>query len=60
MTKISDLLDVKGRDVVTIEPDATVYEAIERMSDQGVGSLIVRQGESIDAGTLSLRLDPMS
>jgi CBS domain-containing protein len=36
-----DLLEVKGRDVKSIAPDARVYAAIEAMAKHGVGALLV-------------------
>jgi CBS domain-containing protein len=39
--RVKDLLAHKGRDVITIRPDATVYEAIEKMVDANVGSIVV-------------------
>ena len=41
MDKISHVLEEKGRAVHTIEPSATVYEAIKQMVAHNVGSLIV-------------------
>lgn len=38
---IESLLRFKGREVWSIAPTATVYEAIARMSDRGVGALLV-------------------
>lgn len=38
------ILDCKGHDVVSISPDATVYEAIAEMSRAGVGALMVVSG----------------
>jgi CBS domain-containing protein len=47
MTTIKQLLDHKGREVFAIPPDATVYDAIKKMADSDVGSLVV-----IDNGNL--------
>jgi CBS domain-containing protein len=38
---IDSVLRLKGRQVYSVAPTATVYEAIEQMSDNGVGALIV-------------------
>jgi CBS domain-containing protein len=38
---VSDILEGKGGDVLRIDADATVYEAIERMVEANVGSLLV-------------------
>lgn len=43
-TTLGALLDRKGREVYTITPQATVYEAIARMSEKGVGALLVMDG----------------
>ena len=48
MSRVAEILAGKGGQVHTIEPDATVYEAIERMVRANVGSLIVTQGTSMD------------
>ena len=41
MSIVSDILEIKGGDVLRIDADATVYEAIERMVEGNVGSLLV-------------------
>jgi CBS domain-containing protein len=45
---VSVLLNSKGRELFSIEPSATVYQAIERMAEKGVGCLIV-----LDQGNLA-------
>ena len=40
-TPISDLLRIKGSEVKTISPDASVYEAVKTMADLKIGSLVV-------------------
>ena len=41
MQQVGDLLDEKGTGAVSIAPDATVAEAIDLMTERGVGSLLV-------------------
>jgi CBS domain-containing protein len=40
-------LQHKGSDVLTIEPSATVYEAIAQMVDRNVGSILVMEDDEI-------------
>jgi CBS domain-containing protein len=51
---VSQLLQDKGREVWSVSPDASVYEAIALMSEKGVGALVVMQGGAI-AGMISER-----
>lgn len=44
---VASILDRKGRDVYTISPDNSVYEAIERMADRNVGALLVMDGDRL-------------
>lgn len=41
---LGTLLDRKGREIYAIGPSETVYEAISRMSERGVGALLVMDG----------------
>src|SRR5438445_10802662 len=43
MKRVCDLLDGKGRDIWSLRPDATVYEAIDQMAQKGVGALLVME-----------------
>jgi CBS domain-containing protein len=45
---VGTLLDGKGRRVYSIQPNASVYSAIEEMAERGVGALLV-----IDRGRLA-------
>lgn len=47
MTNIKQLLDTKGREVLAIGPDDTVFDAIKKMADHNVGSLVVLDGEHL-------------
>jgi CBS domain-containing protein len=47
MTTVNDLLRVKGNDVWSIGPDASVYEALALLAEKDVGALAV-----VDAGRL--------
>jgi CBS domain-containing protein len=52
--KVHSVLDFKGRDLYSVHPNASVYDAIELMSEKGVGALLVMKGESL-AGIISER-----
>ncbi len=43
--RISDVLDRKGREVVTVSPDRSVHEAMQVLVGNNVGSVIVVEGE---------------
>jgi CBS domain-containing protein len=54
MATVRQILDAKGHDVATIGPDATVYDAIKKMADENIGSLVVVDDEKI-AGIVTER-----
>ena len=39
--RVSDILAGKGRDLLTVESDASVYDAVKQMVERNVGSLLV-------------------
>ena len=47
MKLVNHLLDAKGRHIVSIRPDASVFDAIKLMADNTVGSLVVMDGEEL-------------
>ena len=47
MKRVCDLLRDKGQDIWSLTPDATVYEAIDKMAQKGVGALLVMEGERL-------------
>jgi CBS domain-containing protein len=46
-TRVSQVLDRKGWDVHSIGPNQTVYDAIEKMEDLGIGALVVVDDEEL-------------
>ena len=53
--KVQDLLSTKGPDVATIEPDATIPEAVERLKQKRIGAMVVSRSGSDLAGIISER-----
>jgi CBS domain-containing protein len=47
MAQIAEILDAKGRDVVRIASDATVFDAVKLMVERNIGSLLVTDGDEI-------------
>ena len=58
MMKLSDTVDSllkhKGREIWSVTPDQSVYEAIEKMADKAVGALLVISGSKL-VGIISER-----
>ena len=54
MTRVRDILAVKGRDVWSIGPNASVYDAMKLMADKGIGALLVMEGTKL-VGIISER-----
>jgi CBS domain-containing protein len=44
MYTVHQLLQAKGNHVWSIEPDATVYQALQSMAEKNVGAMLVVQG----------------
>lgn len=42
-TNVRDLLNIKGHDVWTVQPDSTVFEALETLAQKNIGALLVLQ-----------------
>jgi CBS domain-containing protein len=47
MTTVRQLLDQKGRNTWSIRPDATVFDAIAKMAERDIGSLVVTQDDEV-------------
>ena len=43
MTTIAQLLDTKGDQIWSVEPKATIFEALEIMSEKEIGALLVME-----------------
>ena len=54
MKTVREILNAKGDSVLTVAPDASVFEALDLMADRDVGALVVVEGEAI-CGLLSER-----
>jgi signal-transduction protein with cAMP-binding, CBS, and nucleotidyltransferase domain len=52
--KIENLLEQKGNEVCSIEPEATVFEAIQKMAEKNIGALLVMHDNKV-AGIISER-----
>ena len=52
---VKAILDAKGRDVMTVRPDATLAEAAKRLAEHRIGALVVTKGDNRIAGILSER-----
>lgn len=47
MLTVNQLLQRKGYDIETIDPNATVFEALQSMADNEIGSLVVVEDKKI-------------
>jgi len=51
---VKQILDKKGNEIYSVTPKQTVYEALQLMSEKGIGALPVFEGENL-AGIMSER-----
>lgn len=47
MKLVQHILDAKGRNVISIEPEATVLDAIKLMGVKSIGALVVMSGDEL-------------
>jgi CBS domain-containing protein len=47
MTTVRQLLKEKGHNIFTVGPDETVFDAIRKMADENIGSLVVCEGKKL-------------
>ncbi|HUI69890.1 MAG TPA: CBS domain-containing protein [Spirochaetia bacterium] len=55
MDTVKEVLGVKGGDVYSVRPDASVFEALEVMADKGVGAVLVVDSSGKLVGIFSER-----
>ena len=53
--KVREILDAKGRDVVTVRPEDTVAGALQRLARERIGALVVSEDGVRVTGILSER-----
>ena len=53
--KVTEILDRKGADVITIWPGASLQSAVERMASRNIGALVVVDDEGKIVGMVSER-----
>ncbi len=53
--KVSDILQVKGNTLYTVQPDMPLASALKTMSERDIGSLVVMEHGDL-VGMLSFRL----
>jgi len=44
MQLVQDVLNDKGHEIFSVDPEATIYSAIETMADKRIGALLVLEG----------------
>ena len=52
---VKSILDAKGRDVVTLGPDATLAQAASLLAEKRIGAVVVTEGDGLILGILSER-----
>ncbi|MBU1212204.1 MAG: CBS domain-containing protein [Alphaproteobacteria bacterium] len=52
---VSDILKVKGREIFSVRPCDTAMAAAEKMREEDIGALVVREDDGIVEGTLTER-----
>lgn len=55
MKLVKHLLDVKVRHIISISPDASVFDAIKLMADKSIGSLVVMDADEKLLGIVTER-----
>ena len=54
MKLVCQILDVKGRDIWSVTPDSSVYDALELMARKNIGAVLVMEGDKL-VGIMSER-----
>ena len=53
--KLKEILKYKGSNVITIGPDATLYDALHKIIENKVGALLVKAGPNRHTGIITER-----
>jgi len=54
MTTLRDVIYNKGREIYSVQPEASVFETLKLMAEKNIGAILVRSGTQVD-GILSER-----
>lgn len=54
MKTVREILENKGREIWSVTPDTTVFDALKLMADKGIGAVLVQQDDKV-AGIMSER-----
>jgi signal transduction histidine kinase len=52
---VQDILDIKGSEIITVKPDATIQEMTRIMADRGIGTVLVTDADETLVGIVSER-----
>ncbi len=47
MRTVAQILDEKGRSVISVGPEDSIYHALEVMAERDIGALLVMEGDSL-------------
>ncbi len=47
MSTVSKVLKKKGKEILSVSPDAVVFDVIEKMAEQSVGTALVMEGDQL-------------
>ena len=47
-SKVSDILDAKGKEIFSVTPDTAVFDAVSLMAEKNIGALLVMVGEQLE------------
>ena len=47
MSMVKEILDTKGHDIWSVSPETVIFNAVDLMSEKGVGALIVLENEKL-------------
>jgi CBS domain-containing protein len=47
MYTVKDILETKGREVISVDPGATVYDALKKMAGHNVGSVMIVKDDKV-------------